>query len=141
MDGRLFLCASHTHRIHTYYTQYYDFIKQHKQAKNNKDSKRKTISLSALLFPTYIPPGAVLVLVLSYTLNAIPLDFFRLSMSLVSIPIIASAYFAWAGREGLFIFSSQNKVLSDSFLLLQKCWDTLYFLSFLYILHGLLFSD
>ena len=114
-----------------------DFIKQHKQAKNNKDSKRKTISLSAFIVSGIYPcPGAVLVLVLSYTLNAIPLGIFSvLSMSLgMSIPIIASAYFAWAGREGLFYFfkSKQSTIGLISFIA-EVLGYTILFIFSLYI--------
>ncbi|HOQ93535.1 MAG TPA: hypothetical protein PKW26_07965, partial [Treponemataceae bacterium] len=68
---------------------------------------RKNISLSAFIFSGIYPcPGAVLVLILSFTLNIIKLGITSvLVMSLgMSIPILISAYIAWAGREGLFYF-------------------------------------
>ncbi|HOS31231.1 MAG TPA: hypothetical protein PLR39_10495 [Treponemataceae bacterium] len=98
-----------------------DFLRHHKELKEGKNSRRKTISLGAFIVSGIYPcPGAVLVLVLSFTLNIIPLGILSVvSMSLgMSIPIIASAYFAWAGREGLFYFfkSKQNAIGLISFI-------------------------
>lgn len=77
------------------------------KAGTNKSEGRKNISLSAFIFSGIYPcPGAVLVLILSFTLNIIKLGITSvLVMSLgMSIPILISAYIAWAGREGLFYF-------------------------------------
>jgi ABC-type nickel/cobalt efflux system permease component RcnA len=98
-----------------------DFLRHNKELKAGKESKRNTISLGAFIVSGIYPcPGAVLVLVLSFTLGIIPLGILSvLSMSLgMSIPIIASAYFAWAGREGLFYFfkSKQNAIGLVSFI-------------------------
>lgn len=57
-----------------------------------------------LISGAYPCPGAILVLVLSFTLDILPLGIIAvLCMSLgMSIPIIGAGYLAWFGRKGLF---------------------------------------
>ena len=74
--------------------------------------ERKKISLTAFIFSGIYPcPGAVLVLVLAFTLQMIQLGILSvISMSIgMAFPILISAYIAWTGREGLFYFFKQKE--------------------------------
>ncbi len=114
-----------------------DFINHHRMVKEGKDLRRKNISITAFIISGIYPcPGAVLVLVLSFTLNIIPLGILSvLSMSLgMSIPIIASAYLAWAGREGLFhVFKSKENSIGFITYFAEISGYTLLFAFSLYI--------
>ncbi len=75
------------------------------ELKSKKDGGYKPLKLGAVLLSGIYPcPAAMLVLVLSVSLNVPGLGFLAVSvMSLgMSVPIIAAAYLAWAGRTGLF---------------------------------------
>lgn len=90
----------------------FEFIRSVKKDKNEESNSRKQLSLAAFIFSGIYPcPGAVLVLVLSFTLQMIPLGILSVAVMSVgmSIPIIASAYLAWAGRAGLFHFFKQKE--------------------------------
>ena len=70
-----------------------------------KSGEHKKLKLGAVLLSGMYPcPAAMLVLVLSVSLNVLTLGFFAvIVLSLgMSVPIIICAYLAWAGRTGLF---------------------------------------
>lgn len=76
-----------------------------------KHSNNKKLTLGAILLSGIYPcPAAMLVLVLTLSLDALGLGVLSvISMSLgMSIPIVISAYLAWAGRTGLF-YRLKNK--------------------------------
>ncbi len=114
-----------------------DFLRHHKELKAGKTSKRKALSLGAFIVSGIYPcPGAVLVLVLSFTLDIIPLGILSvLSMSLgMSLPIIASAYFAWAGRESIFyFFKSKQRIIGFISFIAEISGYVLLFVFSLYI--------
>lgn len=88
-----------------------------------KNSNHKKLKLVAVLFSGIYPcPAAMLVLVLAVNLNILMLGIFAvISMSLgMSIPIIASAYLAWAGRTGLFYkLKSKERLVAITGSILQ----------------------
>lgn len=82
-----------------------------KDACIKKHSNHKKLKLGAILLSGIYPcPAAMLVLVLTVSLNTLGLGILAvISMSLgMSIPIIFAAYLAWAGRTGLF-YRLKNK--------------------------------
>lgn len=75
-------------------------------------TKKDAMSLGTILLTGIYPcPGAVLVLVLSLTLNITGIGILAVfAMSLgMSIPIIAAGYLAWFGRTGLFLALKSNE--------------------------------
>lgn len=77
------------------------------------DVKRKqgAMSLGAVLVSGLYPcPGAVLVLILSLTLDIIPVGVLAVGMMSagMSVPVIAAGYLAWFGRTGLFLAFKNN---------------------------------
>lgn len=76
---------------------------QNKENKNNKNASFKDL-LPFLISGLYPCPGAILVLILSFTLSILEAGILAvIFMSLgMSIPIIIVAYLAWLGRKGLF---------------------------------------
>ena len=81
------------------------------ELKIKKPNGTKPLKLGAILLSGIYPcPAAMLVLILSVSLDVAGLGFWAVTaLSLgMSVPIIASAYLAWAGRTGLF-FKLKNK--------------------------------
>lgn len=76
---------------------------QDNQNKENKNASFKDL-LPFLISGLYPCPGAILVLILSFTLSILEAGILAvIFMSLgMSIPIIIVAYLAWLGRKGLF---------------------------------------
>lgn len=75
-------------------------------------TKKDAMSLGTILLTGIYPcPGAILVLVLSLTLNITGIGILAVfAMSLgMSIPIIAAGYLAWFGRTGLFLALKSNE--------------------------------
>lgn len=77
-----------------------------------KEKLRKKTSLVAFFIASLYPcPGAILILILAFTLNILDLGIisvFAMSFGM-SLPIIGAAYFAWAGRTSLFTLLKQNE--------------------------------
>lgn len=94
------------------------YIKKKKNTENaSQIIERKHLSLGAFIFSGIYPcPGAVLVLVLSFTLQVVGLGILSvLVMSIgMSIPILASAYLAWAGRESLFYLIKEKEAVVEN---------------------------
>ena len=81
----------------------------------NLDTTNKPKNLIPFLISGAYPcPGAILVLVLSFTLNILPLGIFSvLAMSLgMALPIIGAGYLAWFGRVGLFSILKEKQNLT-----------------------------
>jgi len=79
-----------------------------------KHKHRRAVGLGAVLVSGVYPcPGAVLILILSLTLNMTLIGIIAvLSMSVgMSIPIIAAGYLAWFGRTGLFLGLKSNEAM------------------------------
>jgi ABC-type nickel/cobalt efflux system permease component RcnA len=77
-----------------------------------KPAENRAMEMGTLLLTGIYPcPGAILVLSLSLGLGLLGLGVLAVvSMSLgMSVPIVASAYLAWAGRLGLFSWAKRNK--------------------------------
>lgn len=75
----------------------------------------KNVNLIPFLLSGIYPcPGAILVLILSLTLDMLGLGIaVVLVMSLgMCVPITAAAYFAWAGKKGLFFFLKNREQLA-----------------------------
>ena len=92
-----------------------DFIKGCKNKNDNNEIKdtSKIKLIPFLLSGIYPCPGAILILVLSFTLDILWIGitaviFMSLGMALL---IIFVAYLAWFGRKGLFISLKNNKKL------------------------------
>lgn len=81
------------------------------ELKTKKPNTDKPLKLGAILLSGIYPcPAAMLILILSVNLDVAGLGFFAVTaLSLgMSVPIIVSAYLAWAGRTGLF-FKLKNR--------------------------------
>jgi nickel/cobalt transporter (NicO) family protein len=77
-----------------------------------KPSEDRAMGIGTLLLTGIYPcPGAILVLVLSFSLGLLGLGVMAVgAMSLgMSLPIIASGYLAWFGRTGLFMRAKKNE--------------------------------
>jgi len=80
-------------------------------ARGANDAKADAMGLGTILVTGVYPcPGAILILVLSLTLDITGIGILAvLAMSLgMSVPIIASGYLAWFGRTGLFLALKSN---------------------------------
>lgn len=89
-----------------------------------------------LISGLYPCPGAILVLVLSFTLDILGLGIATVSfMSLgMAIPIIIVAYFAWFGRKGLFMaLKNRENVIKKVSFAMEITGYTLLILFSLYI--------
>jgi len=80
--------------------------------RGNNNQKSDSKSLGTILITGIYPcPGAILVLVLSLTLDITVIGIlavFAMSVGM-SIPIIASGYLAWFGRTGIFLALKNNE--------------------------------
>lgn len=91
-----------------------DFIKSKKNSVEIQEKEAGTIKLIPFLLSGIYPcPGAILILVLSFTLNILwagitAVIFMSLGMAVL---IIFVAYLAWFGRKGLFITLKNHKSL------------------------------
>lgn len=93
------------------------FIKTNRQIKTNETHITNTESRNAIkLIPFIISgiypcPGAILVLILSFTQNILGLGIISVTaMSIgMAIPIIAAGYLAWFGKTGLFRLCTAHK--------------------------------
>jgi len=80
--------------------------------RSTNGTKKDAMSLGTILLTGIYPcPGAILVLVLSLTLNITDIGILAVfAMSLgMSIPIIAAGYLAWFGRIGIFLALKSNE--------------------------------
>lgn len=81
-------------------------------ARGARDARTDAMSLGTILLTGIYPcPGAILILVLSLTLDITGIGILAVfAMSLgMSIPIIAAGYLAWFGRTGLFLALKSNE--------------------------------
>lgn len=81
-------------------------------ARGTDGKKTNAMSLGTILLTGVYPcPGAILVLVLSLTLDITGIGIIAVfAMSLgMSVPIIAAGYLAWFGRTGLFLALKNNE--------------------------------
>jgi len=82
-------------------------------ARGSNGKRGQAMSLGTILLTGVYPcPGAILVLVLSLTLDITGIGILAvLAMSVgMSIPIIAAGYLAWFGRTGLFLALKSNEL-------------------------------
>lgn len=91
-----------------------NYVKNSKKI-NKKEDKAAFKLLPFIVSGAYPCPGAILVLVLSFTLDILPLGIIAVcAMSLgMVIPVIASGYLAWFGRTGLFRLLKNNSVIAQ----------------------------
>ncbi|NLM00963.1 MAG: hypothetical protein GX220_05865 [Treponema sp.] len=102
----------------------------------NENSQNKIGYISFLISGCYPCPGAILVLVLSFTLKILKIGIASvLAMSLgMSIPIIFSAYLAWFGKTGIFKILKQNEKQASITAFILSCFGYVLLIGFsLYI--------
>ncbi len=104
---------------------------------HNNQSSTKTVQLLPFIISGIYPcPGAILIMVLCFTLHVFQLGVFSvLAMSIgMSIPIMAAAYLAWTGRTGLFrLLKNNEKAAAKIAFIIEISGYTLLLLFSLYI--------
>lgn len=101
-----------------------EYLKQQKKFATQSESITKSPTtdkmqkyglIPFLISGIYPCPGAILILVLSFSLNLLHLGAFSvIAMSLgMSIPIMVAGYLAWSGRSGIFHTLKSNQVVAS----------------------------